>query len=270
MTQKQRILWLGLALAGTVVLLYAPVGGYDFLLHDDDVYVVDNPWVADGLTADGVAWAFKTRHAANWHPLTWLSHMLDVELFGLEPGWHHRINVLLHAASAALTLLVFHLMTGAVSLAGSIDLVKERGGAIGSLIAFPLRRVVGFWGAFVILIAITTLGVLVLTRTTVRDIGSTLLAAVSGLRGLGDRRRRRRPKVEVRSLPDAAVPPLRVVKPTVQDPPPPRPTPTVAPARRPSPRPRDAVPQTRTPPQPPGGVWTRSQLPRVAPWCRPG
>ncbi|MDH3471886.1 MAG: DNA translocase FtsK, partial [Acidimicrobiia bacterium] len=74
------------------------------------------------------------------------------------------------------SLALFHLMTGTVSLARDIDLVRDRGGAVGSLIAFPLRRVVGFWGAFVILAAFTGLGVLVITKTTLRDVGLTLAA----------------------------------------------------------------------------------------------
>jgi S-DNA-T family DNA segregation ATPase FtsK/SpoIIIE len=104
------------------------------------------------------------------------------------------------------TLAMFHLMTGTVSLADSLDLVKERGGAIGSLIAFPLRRVVGFWGAFTILVAFTALGVLLMTRTTVREAGHTvadlLRAAWTRIRG-GNRRRA--PVVEVRQSPPRLV-----------------------------------------------------------------
>lgn len=80
------------------------------------------------------------------------------------------------------TLSLFHLMTGTVSLAASIELVKERGGAVGALIAFPLRRVVGFWGAFVILAAITASGLLILTKTTVRQLFLAVGELVSGLR----------------------------------------------------------------------------------------
>jgi len=106
------------------------------------------------------------------------------------------------------SLGMFHLMTGAVSLADSIDLVKERGGAVGSLMAFPLRRIVGFWGAFVILVSFTALGVLLMTRTTVRDAGRTLLHGI----GSGWKRLTappaRRPTVEVRRL---AEPHIRLV-----------------------------------------------------------
>jgi S-DNA-T family DNA segregation ATPase FtsK/SpoIIIE len=88
------------------------------------------------------------------------------------------------------SLALFHLMTGAVSLAGSLDVVKERGGAVGSLIAFPLRRVIGFWGALVVLVALIALGVLMLTRTTLREIG--LVVADWWRRMVAAIRRRRR------------------------------------------------------------------------------
>ena len=108
------------------------------------------------------------------------------------------------------TLALFHLMTGTVSLAGSLDLVKERGGAIGSLIAFPLRRVVGFWGAFTILVAFTALGVLLMTKTTVKEAGHTRADLVrAGWARLRVRSRRRRsPVVETRpSAPRLVTPP---------------------------------------------------------------
>ena len=108
------------------------------------------------------------------------------------------------------SLGMFHLMTGAISLAASVDLVKERGGAVGSLVAFPLRRVVGFWGAFVILVSFTALGVLLMTRTTVLDAGRTLLHGIgSGWRRVMTRSARRpRPAIEVRSI---AEPGIRLV-----------------------------------------------------------
>jgi hypothetical protein len=81
----------------TVMAVYAPVGGYGFLEFDDPEYVRDNPRVRGGLSTEGLGWAMTTFHAANWHPLTWLSLMTDVSLFGVDAGWMHRINVLLHA-----------------------------------------------------------------------------------------------------------------------------------------------------------------------------
>jgi S-DNA-T family DNA segregation ATPase FtsK/SpoIIIE len=141
------------------------------------------------------------------------------------------------------SLALFHLMTGTVSLAGSIDLVKERGGAIGSLISFPLRRVVGFWGAFVVLVALTALGVLILTRTTVRDIVTTIGAGARELRARLQRRRDRR-RVNVRvALPpvvDSPVrsrPPVRGTAPAAKTKPEPKPKQAPTPARSPAPVP---------------------------------
>jgi tetratricopeptide (TPR) repeat protein len=100
-----------LALAGGA--LYAPVRHHEFVEVDDGAYIVDNPVVRAGLTAEGVAWAFTTVHAANWHPLTWLSHMLDCELFGVDPGAHHLVSAGLHGTNAALLFLGLWLMTRA-------------------------------------------------------------------------------------------------------------------------------------------------------------
>jgi S-DNA-T family DNA segregation ATPase FtsK/SpoIIIE len=91
------------------------------------------------------------------------------------------------------SLALFHLMTGTVSLARSVDLVRERGGAVGSLVAFPLRRVVGFWGAFVILIAVTGIGVLVTTKTTLRETGYAFAAGWRKLRSWARTARSARP-----------------------------------------------------------------------------
>ena len=63
---------------------------------------------------EGIGWAFTTGHAANWHPLTWISHMVDVQLFGLHPGWHHLVNLLFHLANTLLLFLVLHRMTNAL------------------------------------------------------------------------------------------------------------------------------------------------------------
>jgi len=137
------------------------------------------------------------------------------------------------------SLGLFHLMTGAVSLADSIDLVKDRGGAVGSLVAFPLRRVVGFWGAFVVLVSFTSLGVLLMTRTTVRDAGRTLLHGIgSGWKRLRTRpARRQAPIVQVRHIDEPGIrlvhsqpepkqaPPKKVAAPAV----PATPTPSPAP-----------------------------------------
>jgi protein O-mannosyl-transferase len=98
----------GICLALTVLalLVFAPVGRYDFVLYDDPDYVRENPRVRHGLTLANVLWAFTTTHAANWHPITWLSHMFDCHVFGVDPGLHHLVNVGFHAANAVLVFLV--------------------------------------------------------------------------------------------------------------------------------------------------------------------
>jgi S-DNA-T family DNA segregation ATPase FtsK/SpoIIIE len=136
------------------------------------------------------------------------------------------------------SLALFHLMTGAVSLAESIDEVEESGGAVGSLIAFPLRRVAGFWGAFVILTAVTALGVMVMTRTTIRDIVHTIGLALKQAWGSFRRRRRTRPKVAVR----APAPSPRPERPAARPAPEPEPEPAPAAAR-----PRKAAPPKPVP-----------------------
>ena len=96
-----------------VALVFGQTVRHQFINYDDQDYVYDNPSVARGLTAQGIVWAFTHFHSGNWHPLTWLSHMLDCELYGLDhPGGHHLTNVLLHAASAILLFLVLRRMTG--------------------------------------------------------------------------------------------------------------------------------------------------------------
>ena len=95
-----------------VFLVFGQTLRHDFVNYDDRLYVYENPQVARGLTAQGIAWAFTSKHASNWHPLTWLSHMLDCQLFGLAPWGPHLVNVLLHAATAILLFLVMRRMTG--------------------------------------------------------------------------------------------------------------------------------------------------------------
>ena len=101
-------------LALSVLALFAPLGQYDFVDFDDNVYVTDNRRVQSGLTTGNVAWAFTTLDAGFWHPLTWLSLMLDYEFYGLRAGGFHWTNVLLHAAAVALLFLALYRMTGAL------------------------------------------------------------------------------------------------------------------------------------------------------------
>jgi tetratricopeptide (TPR) repeat protein len=93
---------IGLVLALVTLLLYLPVRTHGFVNYDDPDYVTENQNVKNGLTWPDIKWAFTTGHASNWHPITWLSHMADCELFRLNPGGHHLVNVLFHAANAVL------------------------------------------------------------------------------------------------------------------------------------------------------------------------
>ncbi|MGA3163238.1 MAG: tetratricopeptide repeat protein [Verrucomicrobiota bacterium] len=101
-------------LAVAVFLVFGQTLRYDFVNYDDDVYFSSNPHVQAGLTWPGALWAFTTGYDGIWHPLTWLSLMLDVDLFGTGPAGPHLTNVLLHAATAVLLFLVLRQMTGAL------------------------------------------------------------------------------------------------------------------------------------------------------------
>jgi protein O-mannosyl-transferase len=95
-----------------VLLVFGRSLGYGFVNFDDDVYVYQNPHLARGLTAEGMAWAMTTTRCDNWHPATWLSYLLDYQLNGLTPWGYHLTNVLLHAAAATVLFLVLRRMTG--------------------------------------------------------------------------------------------------------------------------------------------------------------
>ncbi len=102
-----------LALAILIAAAFWPALGNGFVDYDDQDYLTGNQMVRQGLTWPGVVWAFTRFHAHNWHPLTWLSHMLDVQMFGLVPAGHHGVGMLLHAATAILFCLALEGMTGA-------------------------------------------------------------------------------------------------------------------------------------------------------------
>lgn len=103
---------IAVALACVVSFVYSPVGGHGFINIDDGLYVFNNPHVSQGLTADSVRWAFTTFHASNWHPLTWISHMVDVSLFGMDPRAFHLVNVAYHLANTVILFLLLRAMTG--------------------------------------------------------------------------------------------------------------------------------------------------------------
>jgi len=101
------------AVAAATVLIYARAVFFPFSAIDDHVYVTSNPHVLFGFSVDSVIWACTSFDAANWHPLTWLSLMLDGQLFGKNPAGYHLVNVAMHAANSALLYLLFARMTGA-------------------------------------------------------------------------------------------------------------------------------------------------------------
>ena len=102
-------------LIGAVVIttfaVYWQMRSHEFIDYDDRVYITENPNVQKGLSLEGLKWAFETTHGANWHPVTWLSHMLDCQLFGLDPVPHHLVNLLLHLANTVLLFLFFNRVT---------------------------------------------------------------------------------------------------------------------------------------------------------------
>jgi protein O-mannosyl-transferase len=112
-SERVRRLWVSLALVVLTLALYAPVRQHGFISLDDTAYVSDNEHVAGGLTAANAWWAATgiSAQAANWHPVTWLSHMLDVELFGMDAGRHHAMSAVLHAVNAMLLFLLLDSMT---------------------------------------------------------------------------------------------------------------------------------------------------------------
>src|SRR5712691_11953564 len=100
-------------LVGIVWIVFGQTLRHEFVNYDDDQYVYENPRITNGLSLDGIQWAFTHVHAANWHPLTTISHMLDCQLYGLQPWGHHLTNVLLHAAAAIFLFLALWQLTGA-------------------------------------------------------------------------------------------------------------------------------------------------------------
>jgi protein O-mannosyl-transferase len=102
----------GILLFLLTAALYYPVRTHPFVNYDDNVYVNDNDHVKDGLSGDTILWAFTTYDAGNWHPVTWLSHALDVQMYDIEPAGHHLTNLLLHAANAVLLFWVLLSATG--------------------------------------------------------------------------------------------------------------------------------------------------------------
>lgn len=105
--------WALLLVFGTLIL-YSPVRNHDFINYDDNDYVLDNPHVTAGLNWEAVRWSLTANDQANWHPLTWLSHALDCQLFGLNAGYHHAASLLIHILNVLLLFLLLRYTTGAL------------------------------------------------------------------------------------------------------------------------------------------------------------
>jgi len=113
---RQRWLTIGVSvfLLGLTWLVFGQTLRYDFVNYDDPSYVYQNTRITSGINFANVAWAFSHIHSENWHPLTTITHMLDCQLHGLNAGWHHFTNVLLHCLAVVLLFVALERMTGAL------------------------------------------------------------------------------------------------------------------------------------------------------------
>ena len=111
---KYRSFWICLVLTLATIAVFGQVCTYDFVNYDDPVYVYENPNIQAGITLKAIKWAFTSGYACFWHPLTWLSHMLDWQLFGPNPAGHHLTNLIFHIANTLLLFVVLKQMTGAI------------------------------------------------------------------------------------------------------------------------------------------------------------
>jgi hypothetical protein len=114
LSETSRKILVCLVLSIVTLAVFWQVKNYDFVNLDDKMYILENRNVLSGLTIDGVKWAFTSVYASNWHPMTWLSHMLDVDLFGVSAGRFHLVNVFFHIAASLLLFLILDRMTGAL------------------------------------------------------------------------------------------------------------------------------------------------------------
>jgi len=121
--ERLRVAAVAILLLVAVCAVFGRSAGHDFVNFDDDQYVYNNQYIVQGVTLKGISWAMTATHAANWHPLTWLSHMLDVQLFGLDPAGHHLMNVALHGANGILLLLLLWRLSGALWPSATVALL---------------------------------------------------------------------------------------------------------------------------------------------------
>jgi protein O-mannosyl-transferase len=112
---RKHLVWLlSAAIFVSVVWTYFPTLRNGFVAYDDPTYVTENAHVKTGLTLENLGWAFASEEASNWHPLTWISHMVDCQLFGLQAWGHHLTSVLIHALNSVLLFLLLRQMTGLI------------------------------------------------------------------------------------------------------------------------------------------------------------
>jgi tetratricopeptide (TPR) repeat protein len=110
---ERRARLIGIALLAAILYAYYPIYRADFVNYDDGLYVIHNAFLRDGLTREALGWAFGSFYAANWHPLTLLSHLLDYQLYGMNAGGHHLTSVILHSGNTLLLFLLLRRLTGA-------------------------------------------------------------------------------------------------------------------------------------------------------------
>ncbi len=169
-----------LALVVITLATFFGVRRFDFTNYDDPEYVTRNPQVTRGLSLEGIRWAFSAFHVSNWHPVTWLSHMLDCELFGLDAGAHHVVNLILHLLNTALLFLLLWRLTGEVwpaafvaALFGwhpqhveSVAWIAERKDLLSALFGLLAMHAYAGWvrdrrrGRFALLVALFILGLM--------------------------------------------------------------------------------------------------------------
>jgi Flp pilus assembly protein TadD len=113
LVKNGRVLSVCFVLAIAILAVFWQVKDFDFINLDDNLYITENPHVQAGLTVENLWWAFTAAQAPYWHPLTWLSHMVDIQLFGMKAGGHHVVNVLFHIANTLLLFLILRRMTKA-------------------------------------------------------------------------------------------------------------------------------------------------------------
>lgn len=114
---------IGFFLIAAIVLIYLPVTKFGFVDYDDVRYVVKNTHVKNGLTINNIKWAFFAFYEANWHPVTWISHMMDVQIFGMDPGMFHVINIIFHTLNSLLLFLFFNKATGRIGASAIISVL---------------------------------------------------------------------------------------------------------------------------------------------------